>query len=207
LKNITNSVCGSLDDILLVVTMFNISHGNWHVAIAVAIVVISTAFVIIRVWGKQKFPSNGQRAIERLSKLGRAAAPAPEPTLKPCLAPQIGPEVQRILESEELLKSETPVKPRLPLPIGTKVQALRNFGPVKKGTLGIITGVAELRFLWRSRPTYLCTFADNVKLHVRPKQIEAYEHGYILKELEQPDFGSLLSRQMMLRAQQFWRRA
>jgi hypothetical protein len=183
--------------------MFNISHGNWHVAIALAIVVISTAFLIIRVWGRQKFPSNGQRAIERLSKLARGAASAPEPTLKPSVAPQIEPEVQTILEREELWNSETPVKPRLPLPVGTKVRALRNFGPLEKGTLGIITGVAELRFLWRSRPTYLCTFADNIKLHVRPKQIEAYEHRYVLEELVQPDFGALLSRQMMLRAQQF----
>jgi hypothetical protein len=95
------------------------------------------------------------------------------------------------------------MKPQLPLQAGTKIHAVRNFGPIKNGALGIITGVAELRFFWRSRPTYLCTFADNIKLHARPKHVETYEHGYILEELERPDFAAILSRQMMLRAQQF----
>jgi hypothetical protein len=53
---------------------------------------------------------------------------------------------------------------RLPLPVGTKVVAVRNFGPVTEGQPGIITGTAEVPFFWWSRPTYLCTFADNVKV-------------------------------------------
>jgi hypothetical protein len=182
--------------------MFNVSHVNWYVAIAVAIVVISTACVITCVRGSQRFRSNGRRAIERLSKLERGAPPAPEPGL----APQIEPQVQPILEREELLEHKPAVKLRLPLQVGTKVQAVRNFGPVKNGALGIITDVAELRVFWRSRPAYLCTFADNIKCHARPKQIEAYEHGYILEELERPDFAAILSRQMLLRAQQFGNR-
>jgi hypothetical protein len=183
--------------------MLNISHVNWYVAIAVAIVVISAACVITRVRGRQKFRSNGRRAIERLSKLERGAPPGPEPALRSALAPQIEPQVQAILEREELSEHEPAVNLRLPLQVGTKVQAVRNFGPVKNGALGIITGAAELRVFWRSRPTYLCTFADNIKCHARPKQIEAYEHGYILEELERPDFAAILSRQMLLRAQQF----
>jgi hypothetical protein len=41
-------------------------------------------------------------------------------------------------------------------------------------------------------------------VHARPKLIEAFDHGYNLEELEQPDFASILSRQMMLRAQQLF---
>ena len=183
--------------------MVNISHGNWYLAIAVAIVVISTAFVITRVWGSQKFRSNGQRAIERLRKLELGEPPAPEPTLESGLTQQIKPKVQAVLDRKDLLEPEPAVTPRLPLQVGVKVQAIRNFGPVKNGALGIITGEAELRFLWRSRPTYLCTFADNMRVHARPKQIEAHDHGYLLEELEQPNFATILSRQMTLRAQQF----
>jgi hypothetical protein len=35
---------------------------------------------------------------------------------------------------------------RLPLPVGTRVQAARNLGPIKKGTPGIITDVADISF-------------------------------------------------------------
>jgi hypothetical protein len=35
---------------------------------------------------------------------------------------------------------------RLPLLVGTKVQAARDFGPIKEGTPGIITDVADLSF-------------------------------------------------------------
>ena len=183
--------------------MLNISHSNWHVAIAVAFVVISAACVIPRFWASPKFRNNGQRAIDRLRKLELGEPPGPEPTLKPGSAPQIAPKVSAILNRKELIDPEPAVKPRLPLKVGTKIQAVCNFGPVKNGALGIITGVAELRSFWRSRPTYLCTFADNMKVHARPKQIEAHDHGYLLEELEQPDFATILSRQMTLRAQQF----
>jgi len=93
---------------------------------------------------------------------------------------------------------------RLPLEAGTKVQAARNFGPINEGTLGIITGVAEVSFFGWPRPTYVCTFAENKKVHARPRQIAADEHGYTIEELEQPDFASNLSRQMTLRAQQLF---
>jgi hypothetical protein len=96
---------------------------------------------------------------------------------------------------------------RLPLLVGTKIQAARNFGPIKEGTPGIITDVVDLSLFCWSRPTYVCTFAENKRVHARPRQIAAYEHGYSIEELEQPDFASNLSRQMTLRAQQFVSRA
>jgi hypothetical protein len=211
--------------------MFNIFHVNWYFAIGAALVFIITAYVITRVWGSHK-RSDGQRAIERLRKLERGEPPEPEPAVKPRLSPQIEikvqavlereeliepepavkPElspqietkVQAVLEREELLEPEPAVKPGLPLQVGTKVQAVRNFGPVKKGAPGIITRLTDLPLFWWSRPAYLCTFADNMKVPARPKLIEAFDHGYNLEELEQPDFASILSRQMTLRAQQLF---
>lgn len=212
--------------------MFNIFHANWYVALGAILILIITAYVITRVWGNRKLLSDGQRAIERLRELERREPPEPEPAVQPGLSPQIEAKVQAILEREELLEPEPAVKPGLSLQIatkvrailgrghpperkpaakpelslqfGTKVQAVRNFGPVKEGAPGIITGVADIPSFWRSRPAYLCTFADNMKVHARPKQIEAYDHGYNLDELEQPDFASILSRQMTLRAQQLF---
>ena len=184
------------------------------------------------VFGEATSCSDGQRAIERLRKLERGAPPEPEPAVKPGLSPQIETKVQAILEREELLEPEPAVKPGLspqietkvqavlereellepeptvkpglPLQVGTKVRAVRNFGPVKKGAPGIITRLTDLPLFWWSRPAYLCTFADNMKVHARPKLIEAFDHGYNLEELEQPDFASILSRQMTLRAQQLF---
>jgi hypothetical protein len=184
--------------------MFNIFHANWHVASGAALVFIITAYVITRVWGSHKFRSDGQRAIERLRKLGRGELPEPEPAVQPGLSPQIETKIQAILEREEPLEPEPAVKPGLPLQVGTKVQAVRNFGPVKKGAPGIIIRLTDLPLFWWSRPAYLCTFADNMKVHARPKLIEAFDHGYNLEELEQPDFASILSRQMTLRAQQLF---
>lgn len=91
-----------------------------------------------------------------------------------------------------MLEPELAVKPGLPLQVGTKVRAVRNVGPVKKGAPGIITGLTDSPLFWWSRPAYLCTFADNMKVHARPKLIEAFDHGYNLEELDQPDFTSSL---------------
>ena len=115
-------------------------------------------------------------------------------------------QIQAVLEREELLEPESAVKPGLPLQVGTKVRAVRSFGPVKKGAPGIITRLTDVPLFWWSRPAYLCTFADNLKVQARPKLIEAFDHGYKLEELEQPDFASILSRQMTLRAQQLFSR-
>jgi hypothetical protein len=43
-----------------------------------------------------------------------------------------------------------------------------------------------------------------MKVHARPKDIEPYNHGHSLEELEQPDLQSILSRRMTLRAKQLF---
>jgi|SRR6516164_6137084 hypothetical protein len=75
---------------------------------------------------------------------------------------------------------------RLPLPPGTKVVAVRNFGPIKEGAPGIITGIMDTPFFFWKRAMYLCTFADNVKIAARPNEIDDFDHQYSLEELEQP---------------------
>jgi hypothetical protein len=105
-----------------------------------------------------------------------------------------------IIERDEPLEPR-PTQGELPLPVGSKVWAVCKFGSVAEGTPGIITGAADARFFWQS-PTYLCTFADNRKARARPKDIEVYNHGHSLEELEQPHLKSILSRRMTLRAQQ-----
>jgi len=77
---------------------------------------------------------------------------------------------------------------KLPLPIGTRIVAVRNFGPVQDGAPGIITGTAEYPFFWWSRPYYLCTFAGNLKIAEKPKEIDDFDHGYSMAALENPDF-------------------
>ena len=79
----------------------------------------------------------------------------------------------------------------LPLQIGTKIVAVGSFGPVKEGQPGIVTGIAEERWFWRLKPIYLCTFADNVKITARPKEVEDYDHGYSLTDLEATNFMSV----------------
>jgi len=109
-------------------------------------------------------------------------------------------KVQPILKREPL-ELEQAVSAELPLRVGSKVRAVCKFGSVKEGTPGIITAVAGVRFFWQSL-TYVCTFADNIKVSVRPKDIEAYNHEHSLEELEQPDLRSIQSRRITLRAQQ-----
>jgi hypothetical protein len=89
----------------------------------------------------------------------------------------------------------------LPLPVGSEVWAICKLGTVAEGAPGIITGVADARFFWQS-PTYLCTFANNRKVRARAKDIEAYNHGHSLQELEHPNLDSIQSRRMALRAEQ-----
>ncbi|HEY6862200.1 MAG TPA: hypothetical protein VI358_20745 [Pseudolabrys sp.] len=138
--------------------------------------------------------------------LGREELVGPKPAAKPGLSPQVETRVRAVLGREELVEPKPAAKPGLPLQVGTKVRAVRNFGPVKKGAPGIITRLTDLPFFWQSRPAYLCIFADNIEVPARPKLIEAFDHGYKLEELEQPDFASILSRQMTLRAQQLFSR-
>ena len=133
--------------------------------------------------------------------------PEVQPAVSSGMLLPVGTEVQAILEHGEPPEVQPAVSPEVPLPVGSKVWAVCNFGRVTEGAPGIITGAVDVRFFWQS-PTYLCTFANNMKVHARPKDIERYNHGHSLEELEQPDFDSILSRRMTLRAQQLlsWQR-
>jgi hypothetical protein len=81
---------------------------------------------------------------------------------------------------------------RSPVPIGTRIIAIRNVGSVREGQPGIITGSTKVPFLFWKRFYYLCTFAGNVPLAVRPKEVDDDDHGYTLEDLENPDFLSAM---------------
>ena len=210
-------------------TMFNVFHADRYITLGACFIFFVIAHVLIRSWRRHRFSNERQRAIARLRSLERKEPPE---AAKPGLAPLHEIEINRAdnfcLWSEpeqttnqklvlhdpndgQAADRDIPLEPksrnrqRLPLLVGTKVQAARNFGPIKEGAPGIVTGVTDLSFFFWSRPTYVCTFAENQRVHARPKQIAAYEHGYSIEELEQPDFASNLSRQMTLRAQQLFR--
>jgi hypothetical protein len=51
---------------------------------------------------------------------------------------------------------------------------------------GIVTGIAEEPWFWWRKPIYLCTFAYNVKIAARPQEVEDFDHGYSLTDLEAP---------------------
>ena len=185
--------------------------------------------LIIFLLGTYKRRADARRAVERLWNLPRGEPLEVQPAVSSGMLLPVGAEVQPILEHGEPLESQPAVSsgmllpvgtevqpipehaeppevqpavsPEVPLPVGSKVWAVCNFGRVTEGAPGIITGAVDVRFFWQS-PTYLCTFANNMKVHARPKDIERYNHGHSLEELEQPDFDSILSRRMTLRAQQ-----
>lgn len=200
--------------------MANNFHGDSVVFLGAATFLIFTAYAITRALANRKLPSGGQLAVERLRRLDRGEVLEAKEVVKPIrehkepfetklteksASPrQIGIDVQTTLECKAVLESQ--LAARLPLLVGTRVRAVRNFGPVKESTPGIITGLADFPFFWWSRPAYLCTFADNLKVHARPKQIELFDHAHSLEDLEQPDFASILSRQMISRAQQLFSR-
>ncbi|HET9687562.1 MAG TPA: hypothetical protein VFP79_10325 [Pseudolabrys sp.] len=209
--------------------MTNVFHPSAYVTLGAVFTFVVIAYVLIQSWKRHKFSSERQRAIARLGNLERKQPPeAVGPELTPrheieidradnsCLwsDPEQATNEKSLLhdptgslaaDPDVPLEPKSKTAPRLPLLVGTKVQAARNFGPIKEGTPGIITDVADLSFLCWSRPKYVCTFAENKRVHARPRQIAAYEHGYSIEELEQPDFASNLSRQMTLRAQQLFR--
>ena len=78
---------------------------------------------------------------------------------------------------------------RLPLPIGSRIVAVRNFGRVRGGQPGIITGTAEERYLETFRRVYLCRFSNNVKIAAQPDDIDKFNHGYSLADLEKTPSG------------------
>jgi hypothetical protein len=137
--------------------------------------------------------------------LQRAGPLAVQPVVRTEAPQPVGAQVRPILERAEPLEVQpAATRPELPLPVGSKVWAVCKFGSVPKGTPGIVTGIADGRFIWQS-PMYLCTFADNRKVRARPKDIEAHNHAHSLQELEQPNLGAIQSRRMILRAQQIQR--
>lgn len=101
-------------------------------------------------------------------------------------------------------RSNSKVQSDLPLEPGTKIQAVRNLGSVKKGTPGIIIAKISASYFGLLPSRYQCTFANNIRTSARPKQIQTFDHPYNLEALEDPDFTSILSRQMMLKAQQMF---
>jgi hypothetical protein len=151
-------------------------YASWYIAIGAVLTFIIASFFVTRVWISFKLSRMERRAAELMGKIERGGPLEPEPE----------------------------VKPGLPLQVGTKVTAVRNFGPIKEGAPGIITAVADIRTLYPAGPIYSCTFADNMKITARPKDIEEDNHGYSLEELEQPDFGPILSRHMTLRSLDEW---
>jgi hypothetical protein len=82
---------------------------------------------------------------------------------------------------------------RSPVPIGTRVIAIHDFGPIRTGAPGIITGATKVPFLFWKRFYYLCTFRDNMKVAARPKDIDDDDHGYTLDDLQNPDVLSAMT--------------
>ncbi len=64
------------------------------------------------------------------------------------------------------------------LSVGTQIVAIKKIGPVREGTPGVITAVTHTPFLYFwSRLSYLCTFAGNINLAVRPNEIGDCNRG------------------------------
>ena len=143
----------------------------------------------------QPLSAKVQPILERAEQL--KVQPAVNPEVPLPVGANVGPILGR---AEPLVQPAT--NPELSLPVGSKVWAVCKFGSVPKGMPGIITGIADGRF-FRQSPMYLCTFGNNRKVRARPKDIEAYNHAYSLQELEHPSLGSVQSRRMILRAEQF----
>jgi hypothetical protein len=92
------------------------------------------------------------------------------------------------------VKRPTSTSDQLPLPVGARIVAVRDFGPIRSGVPGMITGTAREPFFQGNRPVYLCTFADNMKSLVRPKDIDSSDHGYSLDDLESENFSEVMAR-------------
>jgi hypothetical protein len=205
--------------------MFSIFQTDGYITFGAVLFCIAIANALIWSRRRHRLFNETQRAIERLksleqkqlpeaSKLGLAppheieintvdntsSRPQPRQTLLPN-----DPTDCQTADLDSPLEPKSTTKQRLPLIVGTKIRAARNFGLIKEGTPGIIKGVTEHPFFCWSRSAYVCTFADNKNVLARPRQIVIYEHGYSVEELEQPDFATNLSKQMTLRAEQLFR--
>ena len=190
--------------------MVNFFHVNGYIALGAILAFIVIAHVLIRSWRRHKLSNERQRAVARLRSLERKQPPeAARPELTPLHEIEIDradnsclwsdPEQarnQKLLlhdptggQAADLDVSPEPKSKntqRLPLLVGTKVQAARNFGPIKEGTPGIITDVADLSFFCWSRPTYVCTFAENKRAHARPDRLRRMSTDIALKNWSNP---------------------
>lgn len=159
---------------------------------------------------EQTEPLEVQRTLNASQTVSAAAQPTFEHVEPLAFQARVRTEVSQpvvakvrsfLAHAEPLEVQPAAARQELPLPIGSKVWAICKFGSIPKGTPGIVTSIADGRFIWQS-PRYLCTFADNRKARARPKDIEAYNHAHSLQELEQPNLGAIQSRHMISRAQQ-----
>jgi hypothetical protein len=72
------------------------------------------------------------------------------------------------------------------LPVGTRVIAAKNFGPIIKGQLGIVTELAVgRRSFWR-RSAYACTFLGGIKVMASRRHIRKHDHACTFQMLEDP---------------------
>jgi hypothetical protein len=178
--------------------MFDLLQLNWPLAIAPILVFVAAGTVHSELNRRRA----GAPPVERLEKLKRKQLD-PLPQAKAALP-------LRVEKHDPISdRNDDPTEPAqiasgLLLQPGTRVQAVRNVGSVKEGMPGIVTGAEKSTSFWRSRPAYQCTFADNTKCVVCPEQIEVCEHRYTLRELEQPNFASVVSGQITFRAQQIF---
>jgi hypothetical protein len=81
-------------------------------------------------------------------------------------------------------KRQPPSSDQLSLPVGASIVAVRDFGPIRSGVPGMITGTAREPFFQGNRPVYLCTFANNMKSLARPRDVDSSDHGFTLDDLE-----------------------
>jgi hypothetical protein len=96
-----------------------------------------------------------------------------------------------VVKKEDALRGDFTTETH-PLPVGTRVVAVRNVGLVKEGAPGIVTGTHKGRPYRNNMLVYFCTFADNSKIAARPNEIDKYDHGYTLAELEHPNYCEIM---------------
>jgi hypothetical protein len=71
------------------------------------------------------------------------------------------------------------------LRLGSQIVATRDFGPVVKGQLGIITHVVRThRLFWRH--LYICTFLGDIFAVALSHEIERFSHGIQIEILKNP---------------------
>jgi hypothetical protein len=72
------------------------------------------------------------------------------------------------------------------LPVGTRVIAANDFGPIIKGQLGIVTELAVgRRGFWRGT-AYACTFLGGIKVTAWSRHIREYGHTCTFQMLQDP---------------------